>query len=87
MTAIGTYEFTIEGDRLRSTWGTNFGPGTRLHHLTAKVIVLKTPGHKRFGGQGSPRIYQPAAFRVFKITSRTGSFFTAEQIVRFEVRA
>lgn len=68
--------------------GTVFPPHTTLHERSNDVVVLRKPGHKRFGGQGAPRIYSPLAFAVYRVIEESEEWgeLLVENLITFEVR-
>lgn len=67
----GSYGVTATGGHLKPGAAVRFhglevGPRPVCWHRERGYLVVLVPGYKRFGGQGSPRIWTPSSFFVFR---------------------
>jgi hypothetical protein len=81
MVGLGTYTVTDSGDAIQFH-GVDVGGGMnpkRVVQRSRDYVALHIPGHRRWGGNFQPQIYEPASFMIIRKTNDT----TAELIISF----
>lgn len=81
----GNYRITNNGDTIQFH-GVDVGDGMKpkkVHYRAPSgIVVLKIPGHHRWGDQLNPSVYEPASFLVLRLVGEG----EAEHIIDFPVR-
>lgn len=81
----GNYRITDNGDTIQFH-GVDVGGGMKpkqVHYRSPnKIVVVKIPGHNRWGDQLHPSVYEPASFLVLRLVGDD----EAEPLVDFPVR-
>ena len=84
------WKATIHDDGTIEFHGVLFGNKMRypIHYRMNDIIVIKVPGHSRWGDLLHPSVYEPASFHVVRIKEESLAVrWNIEQIVHFGLKS